>query len=470
MKACVFLVVALCTGVFSSGSALAQGWPQVFEPTQVLSLNLSMTPEDWQTIQDDATFAVRVPAQFWAAGESPILVAVRRKSATALQNGTPFKKVSLKIDINELVPGQRWRGLNKLSLENGDDSDVVTEGLAWQLNRLASGPEGYDYQHPAALAAWVRLDINGVYTGVYVSVEQRDRRFLVNRGLFVQDQTWLFKVGDINQVALEVGTGASPAMQQLCYSPFEPFEGVSCPVPPSATMISHLDELVDMRSMLALGAVERFINNRDGLFSHGKNFFFADFASGRKRMYFPWDLDAAMAGNAPGFYWTRGFYGTILTIPQYRAQYSRIMNDLLCGPFQEASLHALVNALEPVLAPHLEADPNNRLGGQSTSQFFASRRAWFSNRINTVRSQIEGYIPCPPPPQPCYANCDQSTVAPVLNVDDFTCFINEFASAQGLPHQQQVSHYANCDGSTVAPALNVDDFTCFINAFAEGCR
>jgi hypothetical protein len=69
----------------------------------------------------------------------------------------------------------------------------------------------------------------------------------------------------------------------------------------------------------------------------------------------------------------------------------------------------------------------------------------------------------------CYANCDGSTIEPVLNVDDFTCFINEYASAQTLPHQQQVTAYANCDGSTTAPALNVDDFTCFINRYALGC-
>jgi hypothetical protein len=71
--------------------------------------------------------------------------------------------------------------------------------------------------------------------------------------------------------------------------------------------------------------------------------------------------------------------------------------------------------------------------------------------------------------QTCYANCDGSTAQPILNVDDFTCFINSFAAAQSLPHAQQVTHYANCDGSTVAPALNVDDFTCFINQFAQGC-
>jgi hypothetical protein len=75
---------------------------------------------------------------------------------------------------------------------------------------------------------------------------------------------------------------------------------------------------------------------------------------------------------------------------------------------------------------------------------------------------------CPSEPQ-CYANCDGSTAQPVLNVDDFTCFITEFASAQSLSYELQVASYANCDNSTSVPVLNIDDFTCFINEFAAGC-
>ncbi len=60
----------------------------------------------------------------------------------------------------------------------------------------------------------------------------------------------------------------------------------------------------------------------------------------------------------------------------------------------------------------------------------------------------------------CYANCDASTVPPVLNVNDFTCFLNKFAA--GDP-------YANCDGSATPPTLNILDFTCFLNRFAAGC-
>jgi hypothetical protein len=60
----------------------------------------------------------------------------------------------------------------------------------------------------------------------------------------------------------------------------------------------------------------------------------------------------------------------------------------------------------------------------------------------------------------CYANCDNSTTAPVLNVQDFSCFLNQFASGDT---------YANCDLSTTDPVLNVQDFSCFLNAFAAGC-
>ena len=83
---------------------------------------------------------------------------------------------------------------------------------------------------------------------------------------------------------------------------------------------------------------------------------------------------------------------------------------------------------------------------------------------NGINSDIIGLddvaVTAGTPPQGCYANCDQSTTVPFLNVLDFTCFLQKFAAA---------APYANCDGSTTAPALNVLDFTCFLQKFAAGC-
>jgi alpha-amylase len=59
----------------------------------------------------------------------------------------------------------------------------------------------------------------------------------------------------------------------------------------------------------------------------------------------------------------------------------------------------------------------------------------------------------------CYANCDGSNTPPILNVADFTCFLQRYAAGDA---------YANCDGSTTAPVLNVADFTCFLQGYASG--
>ncbi len=61
---------------------------------------------------------------------------------------------------------------------------------------------------------------------------------------------------------------------------------------------------------------------------------------------------------------------------------------------------------------------------------------------------------------PCYVNCDESTANPILNVNDFQCFLNRYATGDS---------YCNCDGSTAEPILNVNDFQCFLNAYAVGC-
>jgi hypothetical protein len=78
------------------------------------------------------------------------------------------------------------------------------------------------------------------------------------------------------------------------------------------------------------------------------------------------------------------------------------------------------------------------------------------NVLNTLRPELDRNI-CA---GGCYANCDGSTATPILNVQDFACFLNAFAAG---------ASYANCDNSTAAPMLNVQDFACFLNRFAAGC-
>ncbi|HET6469400.1 MAG TPA: CotH kinase family protein [Geminicoccaceae bacterium] len=406
-------LVALGGAAAWPGLAAAEGWPEVFDPlAPPRALHLELEPADWDTIRYDLGNSIEVPAWLAADDETPILVTVRRKSSRALPSEADPVKIGLKIDINDLVKGQEWHGLVKLSLENGGDVHPVHEGLAWNLHELASvdGFYGADY-HPA-LANWVRLDVNGAHVGLYTSVEQRDKRFLENRGLYLKDRTWFYEIDDVNGYAFEVGDlPHSPAFAALCYRPFSAASGKSkagsCPTPDDATLATELSELISMPAMLTQGAIDAFTDNPDALFSKGKNFFYADFATDRglRRHYYPWDLDAVFRSTSAGIYGQvdrRGkvaqtdYERVILGHPDFRAEYNDILLGLLDetdGPLSETRLHAFLDDLEAVLSDAIQDDPYI---AEDPAQTFAALRDWISARIAHVRAQVAANGPPAP--------------------------------------------------------------------------
>jgi hypothetical protein len=414
-------LLALALFAFTVNPASAYEWPGVYDPLQLLTLNLDIDPGDWSTVKGDTTLSIKVPAMLWADGEVPVLVSVRRKSGDMLGN-----KISLKVDINDYVVGQKWSGVKKLSLENGDDVDVVAEGFAWYLNRVAAESTTSGY-YPG-FAAWVKLVVNGEYQGVYVNVEQPDKTFLKNRGLYTKGETWLYKASDVGaNYDLKVGVPDSPATAALCYAPFgaagsdggdkkgggkgggkkgggdSTTASTGCTVPDSdSAMATELNKLIDMEAVLTLGAVSAFTMAPDDMFSKGKNFYFIDFLDfpSEKRLYTQWDLDTVFGSETDG-----SIYGTvkkkgrntelsqtayqevILNNSIFRAQYNQIMGKLLNGPLQIDAQLAFLNDLEVLLTSALEADPNNNIRG-SVSSRFDSLRNWVSARAININDQL----------------------------------------------------------------------------------
>lgn len=420
--------------VAAPAHATTSTWEDVYDPGRLLGLNVQISATDYQTIRQDETFDVYVPAVFWVDGEAERYdVKIRRKSATAIGD-----KISYRMKILGQVGDPSvttWHGLKTLSLENGDDQDVVKEGLAWYLHRTAATA---DYQ--PGLAAWVELtlhietsatDASGQVTvavderpqGVYLNVEMVDKQFLRNRNRWSSDESWLYKQDDIGLPELkdwpfddDVAAYDSPAYTELDYSPFRAVvkarKRILNPTPSDRELEAELDRLINMETLLRLGAVNAYTANPDELFNYGKNFYWADFdgTADDRRLYFPWDLDAAITDTSTSIYATvregrrkttisqHPFQAVILNHPTYRADYNSIMAELLDGPMSVEAVHAFLDDAESLLTPSLVADPNSKVGGTpaEVAEYFASLRGWITERDANVRAQLEADGPPAP--------------------------------------------------------------------------
>jgi hypothetical protein len=412
----------------SAGIASAAGTPtsrvDLYDPTILRGFHVRLSEADYETIRYDDTFDVKVPALFWFEDEEPVerSITIRRKSATPIGD-----KISYRVAFSQTV-----FGVKSFSLENGDDTDVVSEGLAWYLHRLAAT----DTYQPG-LAAWATLtlhverrvpleDENGepllheetgeaLYEtiidvrpqGVYLNVELPDKRFLQNRGLWDSATTWLYKQDDTGLPELkepEDGVDSYLYDTTLRFSPFREVEytgrKVSNPPPSDPELERIVRDSVDVDGWLRLAAVNAWTDNPDELFNKGKNFFWADFdqSRGLLRRYYPWDLDAVIRSREGGIYGTvtSGRKGSIvsqhpyqehiLNHPKFRTEYNALFLTLLDGPLSTENLQAALTTFQALLTDALEADPNRKF--LDVAGHFDELRAWVAAREASIRRQI----------------------------------------------------------------------------------
>jgi hypothetical protein len=97
-------------------------------------------------------------------------VGVRLKAYVG-SSRTIDQKCGFKIDLNRYLPGQEWKGLAKLTLNNMvQDNTYVHEYLAYTLWRAAGVP--------APRVGYARVFVNGVDYGLYLVIESVDQSFL----------------------------------------------------------------------------------------------------------------------------------------------------------------------------------------------------------------------------------------------------------------------------------------------------
>ncbi len=186
---------------------------------------------------------------------------------------------ALTVHFDKFVPDQKWRGLEKIHLNNSvQDPSKLTENICGEMFRQAGVP--------AARAGNVRVKVNGKDLGVYVIKEGFDRVFL--KQYYQNTKGNLYDGGfchDIDQPCEKISGNASkdqPELKALFAAAQEP---------DLAKRWSRMERLLDMDRFITFCALEVMMYDWDGYVLKPNNYkLYCDPDSG-KITFFPHGMD-----------------------------------------------------------------------------------------------------------------------------------------------------------------------------------
>jgi hypothetical protein len=310
-----------------------------YSGTALHDLQITMKPDDWETLKANYTSDTYYPADFrWRDAKVPT-IGVRSRGFGSLSATKP----SLRLDFNRYLGEQKFLELSAMILANTVQDPAM-------LNRRLSMSVFAAMELPAPRVVHARLFVNGEYVGLYEVVEAVEKAFL--KRAFGWDSTGKKRrdEGSLFEYKWEDGYDWSYFGFDLArYTRlFEPktheLEAPSVMYSPIDDMLRTINEVPDSDFEARVGeylflavfirhlAVERFISDIDGFLGDWgpNNFYLYRFEGRRLSAVIPWDKDSTFYDLNDDIY--RGFERTvlgrrILALPALRRMYLESLLD-----------------------------------------------------------------------------------------------------------------------------------------------
>jgi hypothetical protein len=361
----------------------------MFDGSAVHGIDLTLPPASIDALAGDpeeyvdGTFAMTQGAETYG----PLAVGVRLKGGGSFRPLTG--KAAFKIDFNHSVPGQRFHGLKKLTLNNMvQDPTGIRERLSYELFR-ATGV-------PAPRTGYANVAVNGAPYGLYLNLETIDDVFLseefastnhLYEGEYGED----VHLGHVPNFEVDEGSEANRTDLLVLAT------AVGAASPPSFS--ARVAGYADLEEMTRMWAVERYVGHWDGytggLFAgplHPNNYYLHSDASGVFSML-PWGADQTWDLKVP---FDSGadavLFDKCLEDPPCREMFREAMRSLLVA---EANLGvgALAAQTAGAIAGSQAADPRKESTPAATATALATTLAFVSSRPGEATAWLD-----PPPP------------------------------------------------------------------------
>ena len=256
------------------------------------------------------------------------------------------KNPSLTLKFDQIVKGQTFHGLDKLSLNNASqDPSFLSEKVARELFDAVGVP--------VPRATFVNVELNGRNLGPYVLTEGFNKRFL--KRYFNNTEGNLYEGGFLSDIdrELAVNSGARPEDQSDRLALV-----AAAQLPDRSRRFAELEHILDMDCFISFLAMETVMCHTDSYSMNKNNYrLFHDLDSDRM-IFMPQGMDqifgAHWRANAKLSFWPplEGLVTiAVLQTPEGRARYYNRVSELATNFFNVATLTNRVNELAARIRP-----------------------------------------------------------------------------------------------------------------------
>jgi spore coat protein H len=330
----------------------------------------------WDSLVQNYNADAYMPCHISVNGAGYDSVGIKFKGNSSYNN--PSDKKSFKVDLNEYISGQKIDGLKKINLNNGfKDPTFMREKLFLDFLRANN--------IPGPRCTYAKLYINGTYWGLYMLVEEVNKKFLEQR--FGDDTGNLFKgdpSGDLKWL------GASPS---LYYPKYELHTNealndwsdllVFLNALNNSSSQSFYDSLnlrFNIAPYLKAWAASNIFVNLDSYMGSGHNYYIYHSLFNNKFEWITWDVNEAFGGfqmgmtvaqlealsmfHIPNPQTNRPLNQKILADNTLRSAYIQTMCDMVLNKMDTAAMSAKIDSIANVIRSAVYSD---------TKKFFSNQ-------------------------------------------------------------------------------------------------
>ena len=411
-------------------------WKSVFEDNQVLDIEISITDQNWQTMQPsqpDRSFGQGgmksgnhyeyVQADIKVNGTIFSKAGLRFKGNSSYKSSSRGYKRPFKIDTNRFVKGQKLHGRTKLNLSNAFlDASYMKEKLGYEVYRAAGLPT------PGVGWANVSLSIDGqdkMNLGIYVLIEQVDDSFVkrhfgkASKGSLLMkpevSTDWVYP-GDTSKdyEGFEIKQGEANKEQIKRFGKFLK----SIVSSPNHTFFEDMNAFMDLEHLAAYLAATSILSNIDSYIGMPHNYYLLMDKQDNKIHLLPWDVNEAFGtftlGQTPEVLadWDidRPWVSQISLLEKlfktkaFVELYRRSLKTLIQSTFTEAHLNARMATFEKAILPYIEKTDSVRdivafdmaIDGNASGYNMSEGRTqlaikpFIRKRIQSIKDQLDG--------------------------------------------------------------------------------